>query len=1036
MSLPPFRRKPVRRDREERPTVPIDESMLLLLAAVLAGFMMLMAVQANAAGAAVKRLPAPKATGPADGGTFKVAPTFAWAAVKGAARYEFQLAADDKFESIVGSRREGSFKTENTFATVTTALTDSPPGHGYFWRVRAIDARSAAGRWSSPRKVVKAWPDVPELLEPADGAGASIGTANPTVLRWTRVPHAFKYRVRIARDRDMANLVLGDRKLGVETSATALALPGPLAAGEYFWDVTPMDSLKHTGKASAARSFTVTWNDKVEMTYHDLAEGAGFNVRFPADTTDLLGDAWKGPRLGLAERRVVDPQLSWNAVQGAASYQVEVNFSFDFAVGSKVCCDELITGTSVSPRKLLPNNTYFTRIRAVDPDGNAGGWNVGPTFRKSFDLVCLRNDGADCVTVNQACVETADARCLPTVPGLRLRDNRGPSAPPVGASGLPTTHSPVVSWLPVAGASSYEVMVGPWTDAGKYCNWSVSPSRTFRTAVTSWTPLGPSTRGRPVGAGAPIPSTDGSWGMTAGVSYCVRVRARSDRDANREEIVSEWTQLGGVGHPALTYGAPPSNCFATSTPASAYHEPADDPTLPPKPPSEQAVKRTPLFTWDDVDGACGYFVVVARDPEFTNVVDVAFTRAPAYAPRTTTAPKTYADETTSYFWTVMPTVSTTGDGLSTAPQENHPQSFQKRSDPPVLYSVRDTSGQPEFRWSAVEGARHYRIQVDEDPSFSRPIDDVLTNSTSLTSSATYPADSHLYWRVRADDETVTGLTWSETGQFDRSLPGATPKPDSDPAGLTEVIPTLGWSAAERAVFYEVHVEQVDGSKLSFRTTSTALTPIAFFGTGVWKWRVRAHFRSGSADVGGPWSDWQYITRHIATPVGIQTTKRGRGIALAWAPAPMAKQYRVEISTDDSFSTIVERATTPNTSFAPKMTSPGFDGSKPLYWRVAAVDEGNNIGGWATTQIRNASVMRVKLTKRGRRAVLVRVKDGRKKAVKGALVRVTGAGLPTVRKRTGKHGTVTVKVKGAKRGKLLFHVEKRGYVPKDVKFRVR
>ena len=119
-----------------------------------------------------------------------------------------------------------------------------------------------------------------------------------------------------------------------------------------------------------------------------------------------------------------------------------------------------------------------------------------------------------------------------------------------------------------------------------------------------------------------------------------------------------------------------------------------------------------------------------------------------------------------------------------------------------------------------------------------------------------------------------------------------------------------------------------------------------------------------------------------------------------------------------------------------MTSPGFDGSKPLYWRVATVDEGNNIGGWATTPIRNASLMRVKLSKRGRRAVLVRVKDGRKKAVKGALVRVSGAGLPTVRKRTGKRGTVMVKLKGAKRGKVLFHVEKRGYVPKDVKFRVR
>ena len=1023
MSLPPFRRKPARRRRDERPIAPIDDSMLLWLAAALAGFMMLLAVQAGNA-AAAKRLPAPKLTGPAEGAAVKVAPTFAWAPVKRAARYEFQLAADDKFESIIGLRREGTFKTENTFATVPNALADSAPGNGYFWRVRAINAKNAAGRWSRTAKIVKSWPDVPELLQPADGAGASIGTANPTVLRWTRVPHAFKYRVRIARDGDLANVVLGDRRLGVETSALALALPGSLAAGEYFWDVTPMDSLKHTGRASEVRRFAVTWDDKVDMQYRDLAEGEAFNARFPADTTDVLG-WWTGQKLGLASRRVVDPQLHWAPVAGAASYEVEINPSSDWAVGSRVCCDELITGTSISPRKLLPNNTYYTRIRAVDPDGNAGRWNAGPNFRKAFDLVCLRNDGSDCVTQNDACAEAVGVHCLPTVPQLTVRDNLGAQTPPTGPSGLPTTHAPVVTWLPVAGASSYEVMVAAYVDGFAFCNWS--GAKTFRVASTAWTPLGQSTV-RPMGSGTPLTSSDTGWKLEDGLSYCIRVRARSNRDAKTKEIVSEWTQLGGLGEPAMTYATEinPADCEATSTPASAYREPAHGSTA----------SRTPLFTWTDVDAACGYFVVVARDPEFTKVVDVAFTNAPAYAPRTSTAATTYADEQTAYYWAVMPTKGLKGEGLSTIPQQNSPRAFQKRSAPPQLEPARDTAGQPEFRWTAVEGARRYRIQVDEDPSFSDPIEDVVTDSTSMTSSATYPADSHLYWRVRADDENLIGLTWSDVGEFNRSLPAASPKPDSDPSGLTEIIPTLAWHAAERAVLYEVHVEQVDGTKRSFKTWSTALTPIAFYGTGVWKWRVRAHFRSGITDVGGPWSEWQYITRHIATPSGIHTVKKGRGIALSWAPAPMAKQYRVEIATDNSFSALIERATTANTSYAPKMTSPGYDGAKPLYWRVATVDEGNNLGGWATTTIRNASRMSVQLKKRGRRAVLVRIKDAKKRAVKAALVRVTARGMTTIRKRTGRRGTVMVKLRGAKPGKALFHVEKRGYAPKDVKLRIR
>jgi hypothetical protein len=69
-------------------------------------------------------------------------------------------------------------------------------------------------------------------------------------------------------------------------------------------------------------------------------------------------------------------------------------------------------------------------------------------------------------------------------------------------------------------------------------------------------------------------------------------------------------------------------------------------------------------------------------------------------------------------------------------------------------------------------------------------------------------------------------------------------------------------------------------------------------------------------------------------------------------------------------------------------------------------------------------------------VLVRVRDRKKRAVKGALIRVTARGMTTIRKRTSRRGTVTVKLRGAKPGNALFHVEKRGYAPKDMKLRIR
>ena len=66
----------------------------------------------------------------------------------------------------------------------------------------------------------------------------------------------------------------------------------------------------------------------------------------------------------------------------------------------------------------------------------------------------------------------------------------------------------------------------------------------------------------------------------------------------------------------------------------------------------------------------------------------------------------------------------------------------------------------EFQWSPVFGARRYRLQVSQTPTFSGPIDDVVTDSTAYTSNTTYPSDTTLYWRVRAEAGEQHGCTWS------------------------------------------------------------------------------------------------------------------------------------------------------------------------------------------------------------------------------------------------------------------------------------
>src|SRR5918998_5853994 len=298
-------------------------------------------------------LAAPELVGPASGATVQSLPAFAWSAVAGAARYEFQFAADPGFNSPVLGRGEDQFFTRNTRATVKKTV----PNGTYFWRVRSVAADGSVSPWSAPRSLRKAWTAAPALQAPAHGAVVS-HPSNPLVLRWSPVPYAAKYLVTIASDPMLGSAVGAHQN--VETSGTvyaprALLLP----PGTYYWGVTPLDAQGHRGVPSPVASFTWTWPTSASTA-----------------VDDLVGDA-----------EVFDPMFSWNPVPGAAKYELEVNPTDDFSPGSKVCCSGPITATSHSPTFMLRDNTYYWRVRALDAFGNAGTWNMAtpPSFTKTFD---------------------------------------------------------------------------------------------------------------------------------------------------------------------------------------------------------------------------------------------------------------------------------------------------------------------------------------------------------------------------------------------------------------------------------------------------------------------------------------------------------------------------------------------------------------------------------------------------------------------------------------------------------------------------
>ncbi len=225
---------------------------------------------------------------------------------------------------------------------------------------------------------------------------------------------------------------------------------------------------------------------------------------------------------------------------------------------------------------------------------------------------------------------------------------------------------------------------------------------------------------------------------------------------------------------------------------------------------------------------------------------------------------------------------------------------------------------------------------------------MTTAATSYTPFTTYPADTTLYWRVRADDENLIGLTWSAIRTFQRTLP--TPTPSSSNATSGDFTPPWSWSNVTGASGYTFSMDGPTGQHQEWASLKMPAAAFVYlFGPGVWRWRVRAEFPKTSGFVTGPWSSYVPFTRTLSEPSGSRTSAGGNHVLLSWNWKLGAKDYRVQISQRPDFSTTIEDVTTDNTSYAPVLTHPFYINGGSFYWRVAARDKAFNNGDWTQVQ---------------------------------------------------------------------------------------
>ncbi len=249
--------------------------------------------------------------------------SFSWPPLSGARAYRIQVAPNRDFETLLADRT-----TESASAT----WKDLPDGR-YALRIRGIDEIGLEGLDSVRLFEVDARPFAPAGANPPDAS--VIREPNPP-FSWSATQDSVAYRIQIAHDAGFSRLVTD-----LQVKQATHRQEQPLAPGTYHWRIAGIDSRGEQGPFNPPQSFTYR----------------------QALSAPLL----KQPLIDRARL-----MLAWQAVDGAASYQLQVATDPYF---KQLLVDMRSSARQVDvPRP--PSQVYYFRVRAHDPSGEPGPFSM------------------------------------------------------------------------------------------------------------------------------------------------------------------------------------------------------------------------------------------------------------------------------------------------------------------------------------------------------------------------------------------------------------------------------------------------------------------------------------------------------------------------------------------------------------------------------------------------------------------------------------------------------------------------------------
>ena len=538
-------------------------------------------------------LSAPSVTG---GNDSQGRPTLKWNAVTGAAKYEVYRARSMNGDYIKYSTVTGTSYTNTSYIE---------NGNTYYYKVRALDANGTAGAWSSVVSVT-----YKQTLPAPTVTGGNDSQGRPT-LKWNAVTGAAKYEVYRARSRS------GDYIKYATVTGTSYTNTSYIENGTtYYYKVRALDA---NGTAGA-------WSSIVAVTYQPKQTLSAPTVTGGNDSQGR-------------------PTLKWNAVTGAAKYEVYRARSKD---GDYIKYSTT-TGTSYTNTSYIEDgNTYYYKVRALDANGTAGAWSsiVAVTYKQTLPA--------------------------PTVTGGN------------DAQGRPT-----LTWKAVTGAAKYEVYRARSLN-GDYIKYSTVTGTSY---------------------------TNTSY-IENGNTYYYKVRAlKSDGTAGAWSSVVSVTYKQTLSAPAVTGG--------------------------------NDAQGRPTLTWNAVSGAAKYEVYRARSKDGT-YTKYSTTTGTAYTN------SSYLTSGATYYYKVRALDANGNAGPYSAVVS---VTCRLKLTAPSVTGGNDAQGRPTLKWNAVSGAAKYEVYRARSMNGDYVKYSTVTG-TSYTNTSYIEDGNTYYYKVRALKSNGTAGAWS------------------------------------------------------------------------------------------------------------------------------------------------------------------------------------------------------------------------------------------------------------------------------------